>query len=65
MKTVITIEAHDLAGLLDLVEERRNLIARIIADDASEGKNTRLTVIGEYDRLNRIQRALIKSEDVD
>ena len=65
MKTVITIEAHDLAGLLDLVEDRRNAIAHIIADDASEGKSTRLSFIGEYDRFNRIRTALIKSEDVD
>ena len=65
MKTIITIEAYDLAGLLDLIEERRNTMARIIADDASEGKTSRLAFIGEYDRLNRIQKALIKSEDVD
>lgn len=65
MKTVITIEAHDFAGLLTLIEERQNTMARIIADDASEGKTSRQTFINKYDHLGRVHRALINSKDVD
>ena len=65
MKTVITIEAYDLAGLLDLVEERRDSYARIIANYVSDGEKPSQSFVTHYEAFCRIQSALIKSEVVD